>query len=409
MDNKARRAGIALATIAAKMEHDITQAGKPIHKKDFVASTLSKLKSLNALSGVRHIKLTVDETITSIVDEAEPDYSAIMQPYLQEVPDKDKKEVLYCALYLLEITDEADKEHKEIVSSLCHMLDIRDDFFDVMDGFHKSGFEGKSDIKLIAGSVIGMLVLLVILVYSIRGTDDVDVNVFATNRVDFLNVPFNQYVVYQNRFEGSDWFKKRAVLYVHGNTSVGFEPEHLSYNETTGNVHVNMNLAKLLVTETSANVELIDQIDPREISEEEAQSIAIGIGFTTGLVGAVSGAAVGAQVSGVLPGVSAIQSGAVSAGVTGVGLGAGGYVLGSKVLEGASITKEISPIERDTVFRESKKIITGLLSPEYQLVENNSELGHIYKAHFERFVKARYAQRGLEIEIVYEQGVYGND
>ena len=409
MDNKAKRAGIALATIAAKMEHDITQVEEPIDKKAFVASISTSLKALNALSGVRHIKLTVSEIIARIVDEAEQDYSVIMQPYLQEVSDKEKKDVLYCALYLLEITDEADKEHKDIVNALCELLGIRDDFFDVMDGFHKSGFESKSNTKLIAVSVIALLVLLTILVYSIRGEDDVDVNVFTTSRVDFLNVPFNQYVVYQNKFGGSEWYRKQAVLYIHGNTSVGFDPRYLSYNASTGNVHVNMNLAQLLVTKTSADVQLIDQYDPRKISEEEAQSMAIGIGLTSGLVGAVGGAVVGSKLSRVLPGVSAIQGGVVGAAVTGVGAGIGGYVLGSKIMEGASLTKEISQAERDTAFGESEQILAGLFSPEYQLAENNSELGRIYKAHFERFVKARYAQKGIEVGVVYEQGVYGND
>lgn len=417
MKNKVKRAGVVAAVVAEHLRAERSEGSDDGSLQEGLCDKVhERLKSAKVLSRLRHTKVAISETHQAITESSEPEYRNLLNEYTKDMDNEDRMSVIHFAVFQLDISDEADVLSKKIIEDICKYIEINECFFDVMESYHESEFEKNGINKAVLAVPVAALVLLFSWIH-LTGESEPEINLFDTSKVYYLTVPFNQYVIYHNRFNETSsfprrtnqWYRKRAVFYLHGEANIGFDPQYLEYNSATGTLTVTKNLSELLTASVTTEAVLIDQVDPRSVSDDDASLLAAGVGITTGIAGTVGGAMLGGKLASVVPGVTPVQGMAAGGLVGGVASGAAGYLISSRALDSASVSKEITERERETAITEARNLLNGILTPEYQLSDNSTDLGVMYRARFESYLEARYAKYGMSIRVVYAEGVYGNE
>lgn len=320
----------------------------------------------------------------------------IVSDMSKDLSDEDKKYILNSVIFVANNDKKITDEEKELISQVNHLLGFKTNFKTIIKDFNKSEFSTPiSTFKILLMLITIFIFIGVICFYFYREQSN-KINIFKNDRVVFSDMSFNRYVIYKNSYQISEYFLKQAVFYFDGVAEIGFDPKNIKYNPVTKEITLFYKEKPFIVNTSYNNVLLVDKIDPKPISEDDAKKIAGGFAIVGGYVGAQAGSVLGSFVGTVKPELKVIAPilGASTGAVLG---GVGVYFTAKNILEDAKLTDDISKEEEEKVKLESKKLIDYVLYTDTQLFD-------LYKNSFDSFIKNKYASVGIEvIAIKYEE------
>lgn len=224
------------------------------------------------------------------------------------------------------------------------------------------------------------------------------VNTYRRENIVFSEVFFNRFLIYKNRFNvESDWMRRQAVFYLNGSAEIAFEPSQISYDESSGTLSLACSSAapdsQFQMIYHFDDPVIVDQVDPRPISESEAKTAASVIGIAGSALGVTAGAKFGSVLSSFAPKQYKFVTQAGAGALAGLAGGLGGYYFALDSLTGTQLTKDISPAEILVITQAAMDIIKAALEAE-------GELTNIFEERFQTFIQAEYAERGKNISRV---------
>lgn len=332
-------------------------------------------------------KKLVDLSVDGLVSETK--LFEYVQSHLEAASKAEKTSILNAVIYTARKDRKVSLKEKEFIQQVAHCLGLNSDYNAIIKEYANSGIKRSIETWKILSVGLSAIAVIGIVFYLLIQNNIQKVNVYDEQSVAFSNVSFNRFIIYTNKFGvDSNKFRKQAVFYLSGTAEISFNPENLQYNPATQIITYSHTKPKFEITTNYSQAEKVDEIKPEQFSEEEAKKAAI----VVGLVSAGIGAKAASSLSSYMPppyNIAATAGGAVIA-------GAAGYALTSTLLNGASLSKEISPKEEQKVLKESKTLIRSLLTQDPNVIL-------IYQKSFKKYLTSRYKRFGLSVkDIKYE-------
>ena len=364
-----------------------------------VGKMLSKLEKYQHLPNKHNIVQNAYNEFSNCKVDSKIDEKKIfdiVSTSIEELSEDEKKYILNSVIFVANSDKKITNEEKELILQVNYLLGFKTDFNNIMKDFSKSEFSAPiSTTKLVMLLVIILTVVLGICFYFYKEQSN-KINIFKNERVVFNEMSFNRYVIYQNSFGEDKHLLKQAIFYFYGVAEIGFEPKNIKYNPVTKEITLLYKDRPFIINTSFNNILLVDKINPKSITTDEAKLVAGGLALVGGYTGSVAGKAVGNLVGTVMPNLKLIAP-IVGIGVGSVVGGAGTYFISKKLLEGVKISSEITVEEQEKVKVSSKELINEVLNNDNMLIE-------LYINSFESFIKNKYASIGIEVNnINYEE------
>lgn len=364
-----------------------------------VGKMLSKLEKYQHLPNKHNIVQNAYNEFSNCKVDSKIDEKKIfdiVSTSIEELSEDEKKYILNSVIFVANSDKKITNEEKELILQVNYLLGFKTDFNNIMKDFSKSEFSAPiSTTKLVMLLVIILTVVLGICFYFYKEQSN-KINIFKNERVVFNEMSFNRYVIYQNSFGEDKHLLKQAIFYFDGVAEIGFEPKNIKYNPVTKEITLLYKDRPFIINTSFNNILLVDKINPKSITTDEAKLVAGGLALVGGYTGSVAGKAVGNLVGTVMPNLKLIAP-IVGIGVGSVVGGAGTYFISKKLLEGVKISSEITVEEQEKVKVSSKELINEVLNNDNMLIE-------LYINSFESFIKNKYASIGIEVNnINYEE------
>lgn len=364
-----------------------------------VGKMLSKLEKYQHLPNKHNIVQNAYNEFSNCKVDSKIDEKKIfdiVSTSIEELSEDEKKYILNSVIFVANSDKKITNEEKELILQVNYLLGFKTDFNNIMKDFSKSEFSAPiSTTKLVMLLVIILTVVLGICFYFYKEQSN-KINIFKNERVVFNEMSFNRYVIYQNSFGEDKHLLKQAIFYFDGVAEIGFEPKNIKYNPVTKEITLLYKDRPFIINTSFNNILLVDKINPKSITTDEAKLVAGGLALVGGYTGSVAGKAVGNLVGTVMPNLKLIAP-IVGIGVGSVVGGAGTYFISKKLLEGVKISSEITVEEQEKVKVSSKELINEVLNNDNMLIE-------LYINSFESFIKNKYASIGIEVNnIKYEE------
>lgn len=364
-----------------------------------VGKMLSKLEKYQHLPNKHNIVQNAYNEFSNCKVDSKIDEKKIfdiVSTSIEELSEDEKKYILNSVIFVANSDKKITNEEKELILQVNYLLGFKTDFNNIMKDFSKSEFSAPiSTTKLVMLLVIILTVVLGICFYFYKEQSN-KINIFKNERVVFNEMSFNRYVIYQNSFVEDKHLLKQAIFYFDGVAEIGFEPKNIKYNPVTKEITLLYKDRPFIINTSFNNILLVDKINPKSITTDEAKLVAGGLALVGGYTGSVAGKAVGNLVGTVMPNLKLIAP-IVGIGVGSVVGGAGTYFISKKLLEGVKISSEITVEEQEKVKVSSKELINEVLNNDNMLIE-------LYINSFESFIKNKYASIGIEVNnINYEE------
>lgn len=380
----------------------------PSFKKD---NDIEKLQAiLKKLERYAHIpnKVKIIESsyddVVEYVDSSYLDEESFFGAIHEEVKSLKKTERIYIlnsVIYVAYIDKKISDEEKESIIQIASLLELDTNYKKILSKYNKSEF-GKPPSKFyIASAIVIFIAIITAGGYAIYSYKTNKIDSFDKKAFVFSEVFFNRYVIYKNAFDiGGEYFQKQAVFYLGGSAEITFNPKHnsLTYNPVNHVVTYSYDGDfPFDLKQNFSSVVLVDEIEPKEISEEDAKKL----GFVVGIVGGTGGAYLGGKASTLIspflpPNLKPFApiGGVVLGGLVG---SATGYFVTSNMLEGVKITSSISHKEKEEVVYAGKELIIATLKADEEMIS-------MYKDQFIKYIKGQYARSGLEVtRVKFEQ------
>jgi len=334
----------------------------------------------------------------------EESFFAIIREETKNFKKTEKIYILNSIIYVAYIDKKISDKEKESILQVASLLQFDTNYKKILAEYNKSEF-GKSLSKFYITAVIVIFAAIVSVsgIFIIRNQMDMSnkINNYEKKYVVFSEVFFNRYVIYKNVFAiGDGYFEKQAVFYLAGSAEIAFNPKYssLTYNPTNHIVtcSYHRNFPFDLIQNFTSEV-LVDEIKPKNISEEDAKNLGFVVGIVSGIGGAYLGGKASALISPFLPAnlrpLSSLAGG-VLGGVSGSAIG---YFVTSNILEGVKITSDIAQKEKEAVVYAGKKLLLATLKADKNMIS-------IYKEQFVKYIKRKYAKNGIEVaKVEFEQ------
>lgn len=372
--------------------------------KDILAIT-ERLKQFAQYAHVANKKKLIRQSYEMIAtqkiaeDIDEEEILSYVRQHAKNLTTADKDYVFECLVTVARADGKISTEAKEVVCQVGLVLDIE----------NPAGKLSRNGLPWYApAGIIALVVVLVVSAYFVfSGGADQKINTFRKHDIVFSEIFFNRFLIYTNSFAENNniglakYMARMAVWYLSGSAEITFKPSQLHHDPATNKLVLTCNTdsRRHFDMKTHFNQPLIiDEMEPEEISKEEAEKVAGVIGIAAGTVGAVAGGVAGNAMGGMIkeflpPGYQVLAkpvgavTGALALGAAG---GAAGYFVTVNALEGRALARSISPGEKDQVTKSAQQIMTATLAAE-------AELAEMYKQKFKAFITAEYAMRGITV------------
>ena len=367
------------------------------------------IKHFNKLEAFAHIpdkELIIEETYNKIVDYMlnkefrESKLLEDIQENTQNLSKEEKESILNGIIYSMELDNKISSNEKNIVIQITKFLNIDNNYNDIIKNYNKSKY--KKEKFPIFTFLIGILIIVAIasgMYWKYLQIKNIK-NYFDKSQLVFSEVYFNKFVIYKNRTNiQSKYFKKSAVYYLSGKADIGINLDDLKYEPITKTLTIINHSPSIFTVEINLNETIeVDKTNPKPISSEEASKMASYVGFA----GAIAGAKVGSKTTNIisrfLPKHLSFLSNAVGATASGIIVGGTGYYVTNKILDGLSLSKDITEKEKAEVIRTAKSLIKAKLLTE-------AELQKEYKKKFEQLIKREFAKNNKVIKhVIYKIG-----
>jgi len=367
------------------------------------------IKHFNKLEAFAHIpdkELIIEETYNKIVDYMlnkefrESKLLEDIQENTQNLSKEEKESILNGIIYSMELDNKISSNEKNIVIQITKFLNIDNNYNDIIKNYNKSKY--KKEKFPIFTFLTGILIIVAIasgMYWKYLQIKNIK-NYFDKSQLVFSEVYFNKFVIYKNRTNiQSKYFKKSAVYYLSGKADIGINLDDLKYEPITKTLTIINHSPSIFTVEINLNETIeVDKTNPKPISSEEASKMASYVGFA----GAIAGAKVGSKTTNIisrfLPKHLSFLSNAVGATASGIIVGGTGYYVTNKILDGLSLSKDITEKEKAEVIRTAKSLIKAKLLTE-------AELQKEYKKKFEQLIKREFAKNNKVIKhVIYKIG-----
>ena len=219
---------------------------------------------------------------------------------------------------------------------------------------------------------------------------------FNNEKVVFSELDFNRMLVYKNKYQtNNEHFLKQAVFYITGKADISFQPNSLDYNYTTQTLTLFHSKNRRFDIDVDYNISLIDQINPKPLSSEEAIKISAVVGLVAAVGGGMIGHKIHSTVGSFLP--KNTTSDIITTGAVGIATGSTVFFMSNSMLDQLQIMEELTQSELFEVEKQAIAMIKSLLL-------NEPELFAVYQDKFETYIKSIYAMRNMNIDtIIYKE------
>lgn len=312
------------------------------------------------------------------------------QLHLEAISNTEKTSILNAVIYTARKDRKVSPKEKEFIQQVAHCLGLNSDYSTIIKEYASSGIKRSIETWKILSVGFSVVTVIGIVFYLLIQSNIQKVNVYDEQSVAFSKISFNRFIVYRNNFfEDSFHYNKQAIFYLNGTAEISFEPANIQYNPVTKVITYQYQKSRFQATTSFSQSMLVDEVKPEPLTEEEAKKIGIIVGIATTWLGTKAGS----NLSSYVPppfNLAATIGGGVAA-------GAAGYYLTSDLLEGVSLTKDISQKEKEEVLNQSKLLIRSLLETDPTLIS-------IYKKDFKKHLVSRYEKYGLSVSsVLYDE------
>lgn len=318
----------------------------------------------------------------------EKEFFSRVAAYAKPLKQYEKREILNIMIYVVYEDNKISPLEKEFLLQLASVFGFQDNYKQLISKYEKSPFKKPfSVIKmatiaavLIAGLIAGLYL------YS-KQYQNGQIHIFKDRKVMFNKLSFNRFIIYKNKFNiENSHFAKQAVFDISGTAEVGFDPKNIQYDTESKTVTYYLPEDRPFIVEVSSKSKLIDEANPVPLTETEAMNMSAGLALAGGFAGAKAGNSLSSFYPNPLVKLGATLTAGTAAGaMTGF--------LSFKALDGLQVSKNISKKEKTFVVQKSKDIIKFILTYNENLIK-------IYIQNFEKYIKQKFAARGLVVKDV---------
>jgi len=370
-----------------------------------IYNQLIKIESFGAIPDKKKIIEEKYDEIKSLILNKELSETKLLE-YMhnasKDLSGDDREKILDSIIYIILIDKKISDIEKNIILQMIEFLNLKLSYKEALQRYNNSEFKKPPSVIIVV--VLGVLLLsLVIGALFWQYKKESNIKVFnSNNEIVFNEVYFNKYVIYKNKFSNlsNKYFLKQAIFYLSGKADISFNPKNLTYDRVAKQITYTYPKDIMFQSKVIFNpVLLVDKIDPKPLTANDAKKISAVIGIAGGIAGGVIGAKLGSALGKFLPpqykfaGLISAAVGGIAGGVTG---GLVSYHFAFKALNGLHFS-ELTEKEENSVKEISKDIIKAQIALD-------KNLQSIYKRNFEKFIKLQYGKYGLNIKsIVYKE------
>jgi hypothetical protein len=319
-----------------------------------------------------------------------------VQENSKELNQNEKLDIVYSIIHIMHLDNKISQKEKNIILQITKFLDIKDITYEeiIKSYYHKFKNKKASTLKIL---LIGIMLLVLASggaywLYLQNLNKQNSIKIFQQEEIAFSEVYFNRFVIYQNKFfnSNSKYFKKQAIYYINGKAEISFEPKRLNYDPLKQVLTYTYPKGFFNITLNTNKTLEVDKIDPKPISAQEAEKIAIGVGLAGAYFGGKAGYNNADKLTKILPESISKYIKIGSTALGGAIAGATSYFITFNALKDLQLSSKITEKEKVAVINNAKKLIKAQIILDERLQKK-------YKDMFKSYLKYQYSKANINI------------